>query len=211
MIPFGVRFVLQVPFGEEIDAYFTRVDGELLCLPTEEEEDPVSAGRLECYIIDVEGAEAQGFHPMDVFDQMQESYECYKRMFEPDSGVLRPEFVAAFGEALSRNVLMLHRLEVLPAFRHAGLGLAAMEQAIRRFGCGCGYAVLQAMPLQFEPRRDAQREQWFAAMQLADFPQDEAQARRKLQSYYARLGFRSIGRTEWMALNLEGGSLGEDW
>lgn len=59
------------------------------------------------------------------------------------------------------------------------------------------------MPLQFETRNSADREQWYAKMKLADFAGDEAASRSRLQDHYAQLGFRSIAGAPWMALNLD--------
>jgi len=124
-------------------------------------------------------------------------------LFDPATGELRESFLDEFEDAVGLNILLLQRLEILPAFRNHKLGLQAINRALDLFGHGCGYAVLKAMPLQFEARNPADREQWYAEMQMAEFAGDEVVARSRLQAYYAQLGFRQIAGTPWMAANLD--------
>lgn len=189
--------------GDAIEAYFTRIEGELLCYASSGDELEVHAGLLEFYIIDISGAMGRGHELFDLFDQSQEALECYELLFDPATGELRERFSDEFEDASGLNILLLHRLEILPAFRNHKLGLKAINRALDLFGHGCGYAVLKAMPLQFEARHSADREQWYAEMQMAEFSADETVSCSQLPAHTARLGFDSIAGTPWMtALNL---------
>lgn len=202
--PAGITFTMETPFdGDDIDAYFTRIKGELFCHASGNDETTVHAGFLELYIIDISGAQGRDHDLFDLFDQTQEAFECYELLFDPETGELSEPFLDQFGEASGVNILLLHRLEILPAFRSHRLGLRAINRALALFGHGCGYAVLKAMPLQFEAHDAAERAQWYAEMQLAGFASDEAASRSRLQAHYALLGFRPIAGTPWMALNLD--------
>ena len=201
--PAGMRFTTDTIFDDDaLEAFFVEIKGDILCYRGEEDETEVRAGELEAYIIDVYGAEALGYRVADIFDQVQESFECYELLFDHGSGELKESFVSAFDDAPSRNFLLLNRLEVLPDFRRARIGLAAISRALDVFGPGCGYAVLNVVPLQFGDVDMASREQWYRQMRLSEFSDDIGQARLKLQKHYSLLGFRPIAGTTWMALNL---------
>ena len=202
--PAGITFTMETPFdGDDIDAYFTRIKGKLLCYGSSEDETTVHAGLLDLHLIDISGAQGHDHSIIDLFDQEQESFECYELLFDPGTGELRETFLDEFEDAIGVNILLLYRLEVLPAFRNHKLGLKAINRALDLFGYGCGYAMLKAMPLQFEARDSAEREQWYAEMQMAGFASDEVGSRSRLQAHYAQLGFRHIAGTPWMALNLD--------
>lgn len=96
--------------------FFVEIKGDLLCYRGEEDETEVRAGELKAYIVDVCDAEALGYTVADIFDQAQESFECYDLLFDHGSGELKESFVSAFDDAPSRNILLLNRLEVLPDF-----------------------------------------------------------------------------------------------
>lgn len=198
----GIRFQIETILAEDVSAYFVCVTGDLLCYCDDEEDRPQVAGNIELYLIHADDAHAHGHEAEDLFDQMQEAYDCYHLLFDVETGDFRESFTAAFDEPAGWNILMFHRLEVLPAFRGYRLGLAAIDRAIEIFGRGCGYAVLKAVPLQVEPLDSPEKARWHETMQLANFPKDEAVARTQLQAHYARLGFRSISGTDWMASNL---------
>lgn len=204
IFPAGITFTMETSFDlDAIAAYFTRIEGELLCYASSGDELVVPAGLLEFYIIDISGALGRGHELFDLFDQSQEAFECYELLFDPASGELHEKFLDEFEAASGMNILLLHRLEVLPAFRNSRIGLAAISRAIDLFGGCCGYAVLKAMPLQFESRDSTDRQQWYAEMKMAEFSGDETVSGSRLQAHYARLGFRSIAGTPWMALNLD--------
>lgn len=196
----SVQFQIESLLIEDVPAFFTQVEGEIFCYYGDDT--PVHAGRIECYLIDVEQAEARDVAPADLFDQMEEAYECYELLFDPESDEIRDEFMDAFGVAETRNILMLHHLEVLSAFRGHSIGLAAMSRAIDLFGQGCGYVVLKVAPLQFASRDYSLEANWYEKYGLAQFTADKVAAGQKLQDYYARLGFRSIPEKQWMVLNL---------
>ncbi len=202
--PAGITFTIETPFDlEDTTAYFTRIKGELFCYASEEDETTVYAGFLELYIIDIFGAQSHDHDLFELFDQTQESFECYELLFDPETDELNEPFLDQFEDATGANILLLHRLEVLPAFRSHKLGLRAINRALDLFGNGCGYAVLKAMPLQFEAHDAAERAQWYTEMQLAGFASNEAASRSRLQAHYALLGFCAVAGTPWMALNLD--------
>lgn len=201
--PAGIRFTIDTIFDDDaLEASFIGIKGDIFCYRGEEDETEVRAGELEAYIVDVYGAEALGYSVADIFDQMQESFECYELLFDHGSGEMKESFVSDFDDAPSRNIVLLNRLQVLPDFRGARIGLAAISRTLDVFGAGCGYAVLNAAPLQSGDVDRSSRAQWYQAMRLSEFSGDIDLACLKLQKHYALLGFRPIADTTWMALNL---------
>lgn len=203
LLPAEIRYTSTVNFEDDIDAYFTEINGELLCHVSEEDESPVTAGRIQAYYIDISGAESEGYSHYDLFDLLHEGNECYHLLFDAQSDEWDDAFLEAFDETVERNVLLLQRLEVLPGFRGGRLGLAAIHRTIQQFGHGCGYVVLKPVPLQIEPIRSASDESWRTEMALEQFPTDIEAGVRRLRAYYGLLGFQLIPDSEWMAINLD--------
>lgn len=203
VFPAGIRYTSHVSFEDDFDAYFVKIEGELLCDADDESDAEIVAGRIEAYYIDVIGAESHGFSTFDLFDQLQEAFDCYRLMYDPSTGELADSFLVEFEDASQPNVLLLHRLEVLAPYRGAKLGLAAINRTIEMFGHGCGYAVLIPAPLQQEQSDRSGDQYWREAMALDKFTQDIEAACRRLTDYYSLLGFRPIPNSEWMALNLD--------
>lgn len=203
VLPAGIHYTATAAFEDDVAVYFTEIKGDLLCYAGEEEESPVVAGRIQAYYIDVSGAESEGYSLFELFDTLQEGSECYQLLYDAQSEELAATFLAAFEETVEPNVLLLQRLEVLPSFRGARLGLAAIHRTIQQFGHGCGYVVLKPVPLQIEPIRSASDQHWRKAMALERFPADIDAGVRRLRAYYGLLGFRLIPGSEWMALNLD--------
>lgn len=201
--PAGIRYTSNVSFDDDFDAYFVKIEGELLCYEGSEIDVEVVAGRIEAYYIDVIGAESHGFSTFDLFDQLQEAFDCYRLMYDVEMDDLAESFLQEFGDASQPNVLLLHRLEVLSPFRGAKLGLAAINRTIDLWGHGCGYAVLLPAPLQAQPAYSLGDQRWREAMALDKFTPDIEAACDRLAAYYALLGFRPVPNSEWMALNLD--------
>lgn len=200
-----IRFTIETLLDQDSAACFTQVEGEILQYAFDTDEF-MPAGRMEFNIIDVQTAQEQGWELFDLFDETDAAHECYSLLYDPGTDELREPFLDRYGEAAFLNLLLFERLEILPAFRGAQLGLLAMERAMQLFGQGCGYALLKAMPLQFESHDTPDRRAWFTDMGLHALSNDESLARSKLQAYYARLGFRALAAgSPWMALNLEDG------
>ena len=54
--PAGITFTVDTSFeGDAIEAYFTRIEGELLCYASSGDKLGVHAGLLELYVIDIAG------------------------------------------------------------------------------------------------------------------------------------------------------------
>jgi len=157
-------------------------------------------GKFRLYYVDIESAFNDGVPVHDVFDTYAETFEIYQALFDADSIEPRERVLRLLEyEVHELNVLILDRLEILPAFRGSRLGLAVMKAIIRRFSAGVGLVAIKPFPLQFEHEPTDERErEWRAALRLTDLPRVERLATTKLCAYYQRLGFVRLRGTPFM-------------
>jgi len=96
----------------------------------------------------------------------------------------------------------LDKIEVLPAYRGRGLGLAAACSFLDTFETGSCLAVGEPYPLQFKEMTPKHAE-WCKKMGVESFVGEENRAVAKLRAYWSRLGFQRIRRSKKYALSLE--------
>jgi hypothetical protein len=99
----------------------------------------------------------------------------------------------------SRDLLILDRLELLPAFRRQRLGLRYIRTAIKRLGSGCRIAALKPFPLQFEKALDHPDLEWRARMNLDLLSSETCSAKATLKEYYK---FIPVRGSDLMILDL---------
>jgi len=78
-----------------------------------------------------------------------EMAEVFEALFDPGTGELRKDVKELLGDVPFRNILVIDRVEILPAYRGMGLGLATIWDIIQRHSAGCGIVALKAFPFQF--------------------------------------------------------------
>lgn len=166
----------------------------------------VEVGQFKAMYLDIDGALIEGENPFHVFDVMSTTADFWP-LFREDKEwgvVVRPNVARVVGgtdSLFALNLLILDRLEILPAYRGHGIGLLALRALIHRLRAGAGLVALKAFPLQFEAAfRDGQPDAKAAGMELASFVTNERTATAALKRYYGRLGFRRIPGTEFMAM-----------
>jgi GNAT superfamily N-acetyltransferase len=87
-------------------------------------------------------------------------------------------------------LLYIKRIEIEPKYRGKGIGLAAIRRAIDVLRVNCELVALKPFPLQFEGK-------------VTPTNRREAQAATtKLKRYYRRMGFKDLGGTGFMMLDL---------
>lgn len=105
-------------------------------------------------------------------------------------------------DSLNRNLLILDRIELLPQFRDHGYGLAMLYRCIQQFAHCYTTVVLKCFPLQFETRSNRDESAaWLSTMEMNMFSADQKECTAKLKHHYRKLGFKSIGRSDFMFLN----------
>lgn len=198
---FSVSFSSRAEVEEDFESCLTAVEGELLYC---REDDSVAlelAGRLRLFYVDIEHAVGRGYDLAEVCDLDGAVFEFYGQLFDRRTRRLRQSVCALAGcEALFGNLLILDRLEILPAYRGRGVGLWCVERCVQQQARGCALVALKYFPLQFEHAGLWPRE-WQEKMRLEGYGRDRRASRAKLREYYARLGFRRVPGTEMMVLN----------
>ena len=125
----------------------------------------------------------------EVFDHSQFLFEIGQTIFDFD----REEFKESLLEEIesgSANLLVIDRLELLPQWRHKGIGKKIIKDMILRFSGCCDLIVLKAFPLQKEAANsDTNISEWRKKMQMDILPGDEEFSFLKVYSYYQKIGF----------------------
>lgn len=117
----------------------------------------------------------------EIFDVDQGLTDVARAMFDTDftdyhSDVLKRFEDNFFGE----DILIVRQLILRPKFRGQKLGLSVLHRVVTDFGLGCGVVVIKPYPLS-GPVKSGQE---------------------KLRKYWATLGFKRIGRSDFWALNM---------
>jgi hypothetical protein len=100
------------------------------------------------------------------------------------------------------DTLLIDLVRLDREFRGYAFGLGAVLRCIQCFGRGCGVVALRPFPLQFT-RAAEERPAWRAGLQTDHFVKEQGAAEEKLRAYWGKLGFKSLGRTGYVLLNLD--------
>jgi hypothetical protein len=90
-------------------------------------------------------------------------------------------------------------IEILPAHRGCGLGLAVASRLIDLYGAGCAVVACKPFASQFASGEPKDRD-FYEGMRFDDLSRARARSFAKLRRYWARLGFRRAGRTDYFSL-----------
>lgn len=167
-------------------------------------DEEIIAGKFRAYYIDIVSAINDGtVSVFDVFDSRSCTLDYYSAIYENESFDINEKLLKALDcDPFFGNVLIIDRLEILPAFRAHNLGLVTMRRLIQRFGAGASIAAIKPFPLQFEANKDIDDE-WSQQLKLPAFDKNNRSATARLKKYYRKLGFVSLPSTPFMFLELE--------
>jgi GNAT superfamily N-acetyltransferase len=168
----------------EPSAYATTIHGKIL--RSVDDAEGLQIGKIEAIRLELSEVVNDGYPVYDVFDHDGDA-EVYYRLVDPKTGSFKDKYCDGDN---GLDLLILDRLFIEEPYRGSGIGLLAMRALIRRFGGGCGVAALYANPFTYredEPDRSG--------------PEYKAGVK-KLQSYYKKLGFKTVAGTEMMVMDL---------
>jgi hypothetical protein len=190
---FGLKLSMHVPLHTmEPSEYASAWRGRIVV--NDEDGNSLIAGRVALTLYDLERAEIDGQHPLEVFDCLSESaLELYQDIY--DGYDLKEGVEEVVEDVTSPSLLVIEIVEVLPQYRGGGLGLAAALKAMHLLGPAGGMVALLAAPLN-QPF-------WHRRMKMEEFPPASPQVREKLGKYWERLGFRQLGSDSLYLRNLE--------
>ena len=189
----------ETPLGSPDPSDFVyETHGTIASLNEFEEETVV--GKFRLYYADVDSAMDEGFDTFEVLDSFSQTSEYHDMLYGSDGAELSERLLRELNDdVLGSNSLVIDRLEILPQYRRQCLGLIIMRRLIQRFSSGAGVIAIKPFPLQFEQDPSSgEEEQWRKALELSTFSRNEGDATRKLQEYYARLGFARMEGTPFM-------------
>jgi len=186
-------------FHGEPSAFVHDIEGSVVEIT---EGDQAIAGRFVVYYLDIAGALTAHYPLFDVMDALQVTTDYWSALLESD-GRLRPELERLVGDPpFDLNLLILDRLELLPAYRGRGLGLRVLCEMIRRFSPGAGIVAMQPFPLQFQNRRgEVETDPWRRSLKLPGGV--KRSALQTLRRHYAKLGFVRVPKTDLMIRSTE--------
>ena len=183
--------------GEPSD-FVTEYHGDLVCTDDETGDDTV-AGHVRAQRVQAGLAADHGESLFDVCDShSQELCDLHALLYEPGGYGFRDALSERY-HAYDADLLVLDYIVLDPRWRGLRVGLLAARKAADLLGGGCGLVVSEVLPL----RRDAHKQLGVPADWLPDpaTKAGRAAARMKLRSYFRRMGFRRLGRTDYYVLS----------
>lgn len=161
------------------------------------------AGKFCAYYIDIASAINNGtVSVFDIFDSRSTTLDYYPAIYANESLDINEKLLKALDcSHFFGNVLIIDRLEILPAYRAHNLGLLIMRRLIERFGAGASITAIKPFPLQFEANKHLDDE-WSQQLKLPTFDTNNRSATARLKKYYRKLGFVSLPGTPFMFLEL---------
>lgn len=174
----------------------------------DDEED--SIGIFKIKVVDLQSAERDNLSAFDIMDAHSTTIRYFELLFDLNGDTLKDSLIdlldRRFGWFANSppNLLILDRLVIDPAYRGQGVGLNALDAIIRRYGLGIDLVVMNPFPLQFESAN--KKDNYLNEMEELDAKWSTTVARKgalkanakKLQAYYARLGFILVPKSDCM-------------
>lgn len=141
----------------------------------------------------ISAADSAGCGSEPVFDNEAALYEIGNIIYDYSTNDFSEEVKEAFDHSLiERDVLVLSRIELLPAFRKAKIGKLVIKDFYNNFIGGCGLMVLKCFPIQLEYGILESESDWTRQMQYSAFEKDEEKATYSLLHFYTSMGFQYI-------------------
>jgi len=117
----------------------------------------------------------------EIFDVDQGLTNVARTLFDTDFTDYHPDARKRFEDNFfGEDILIVRKLILAPQFRGQKIGLAVLHRVITDFGLGCGMVVIKPYPLSGPVKSGCE----------------------KLRKYWARLGFKRLGRSDFWALSL---------
>lgn len=191
------------------DCCLLELEGMIVGGDDEEEDEEI--GRFRVFFVNEVLAAHEGFPLCDVLDAHSRAH-IYGELVDPDEDGLHKGLEKLFKQLIwPRAFLIIDRLEVIEKYRGNGVGHAAMTLLLDHFGITTHYAFLlpKAQTAQslmgswtYLKWTAKKKVEWAEKMGMSRFDQDETSGTKKLTAYYRKFGFKKLGRTGLMALNV---------
>ncbi len=189
-----IQYSIESSFMEmEAGRYRQQINGVLYYTPMmDETEMPVEIGKLTADKLLLGQAADNGCPGADVFDTEALLVEIGEAIYDFEID----DFSEATKEHLTisfLDLLILTRLEILPAYRGYDIGKYAIKDLYNNFIGGCGLMTLKCFPLQLEgSENDPPMQREPNAMKYDSMEPDEEKSMYKLLAYYTSMGFKYV-------------------
>jgi hypothetical protein len=134
------------------DSYCQKITGTIIATAlNSEDEDGQTIGEIELAYMDVISAQNDGTGLFNLFDaDSRPSTYCFT-LYDLEQHDWSKLVYQNLGEdIIDSNLLIIHRIKLLPEFRGLQIGRLAIRRSIQQFGHDCGLACLKAYPYQIE-------------------------------------------------------------
>lgn len=189
-----IQYSIESSFMEAgAGRYKQQINGVLFLDPgIDEPLPPVEIGKITAEKLLLGQAADDGYPSMSVFDTDALVLEIGEGVYDFESN----DFSEACYESFDipfMDLLILARLEILPAYRGNDIGKYAIKDLYNNFIGGCGLMTLKCFPLQLEgSQNDPPSAREPNEMQLDSLETDEELSMYKLLAYYTSMGFKYI-------------------
>lgn len=189
-----IEFSSTAFFTDEVKDHITIIEGII------KNYEGKKIGEVEAYYLDIAMSINQNYDTFELFDAIIDLNDYYAVLYDASDVWFRETVIDELGgDVRGTNLLIIHRIEILPEHRGQKVGLAAIYKTAQQFGHGCGFIALTPAPLQFQLYKDDAG--WQNKMNISDFVRDKETATNKLGAYYGKLGFRQVGDSDIYVLN----------
>jgi hypothetical protein len=193
---FEVAFQVVAPLcvSEPSHEFIQDIKGDI-----RETEANVLVGRISALLVQVGRVADAGENLYEIMDDgSRELGKYHIAFFKANDCEYKDSIQGQFVDVFGLDLLIISEVEVEPAFRGRGLGLLAVSRTIDVFGENCGLVAMKPFPLQFTNYLDPG---WCPPDCVEDAKTAFQAATRKLRSYWARVGFKPVGGTDYCALS----------
>jgi GNAT superfamily N-acetyltransferase len=197
-------------FGQPSEPYkyIHKTTGIVSIWNDDDEEETIGIFKIK--VVDLQDAERDHVSAFDVMDAHSTTIRYFESLFNLNSDTLKDSLIDLLDQRFGwfvnfpPNLLILDRLVIDPAYRGHGVGLNALDAIIRRYGLGIDLVAMNPFPLQFESV--GKKDIYSNEMEDLDAKWSATVARKgtlkantkKLQAYYARLGFILAPKSDYM-------------
>lgn len=194
----------SLPVGEELDVEDLVESLEVKIIAYDFKDDTeVETGRALLYLVRLGVAVNNGLNAFNACDSVsQDLYDYASAVLDPETGDVREDVGEEF-EYTGGDLLILHLVEIFPAYRGRNLGLVTASRLIDHYGNGL--VICRPQPLQFACEDAPELQRRFRErnekMEYHRFTESKTAAKKKLQTYWSKLGFQPIADGEFFVLS----------
>jgi hypothetical protein len=166
----------------EFDDYMSTYEGSILYAGEGDQDSDHLIGKITVRLWHLKCAMNNGEAIFPIFDHEDaDTAEIYEAVIDPEGG-FREGLVHELN--LSRDLMYIEGIEIVPEFRGKGLGHFAVLRSMQKLGQACGAAVISPVPWVC-----GDDSSWKERLMLKSFTQDQASAEKKLRRYWGKIGF----------------------